>query len=346
MLAAVAEASMGAVEGVGVFAWATAYGLEAFFAVDGVSRLASLGRLRLVIGTDSITDLKALLKAEELQGRYPRVDISFVVNAGNNLFHPKLCWFERPNGTRLIVGSANLTRGGLQGNWEASAVLEVDSAELSRAVDDWLDGIEPGALLVSDQRVREAVADNIGDERSTRRARRSTTPVIPEPPASSEVDSWLVAELNKSRKNSAGQSLFSQASFDESTFTKFFGYPGVEFELGLIPVADDGSLGALESRKGRFKSASVNYYFELGAVQGVPYPASGRPVAVFGRLAGGGYLYLVRLPGEAGHQELEGVLARVDPSPGTRMRREVVAADVIRDAWPAAPILVTPAIPL
>ncbi len=55
----------------------------------------------------------------------------FTVDTGSKgtLFHPKLYFAKGQNFARLIVGSANLTAGGLNDNIEASIALELDLAQ-------------------------------------------------------------------------------------------------------------------------------------------------------------------------------------------------------------------------
>ena len=339
-LQALAESSVGAVSGGGIFAWATSSGLSTLFLNPDFEEFVSSNPFRLVVGTDSITDGKAIAKLLKLSEAFPLLDVKALVNDERPLFHPKLAWFQREESVSILMGSANLTQGGLIGNWEAVAVSEqpIETVtDLQTSIDDWLEDANPGLLPLTDARVQARVALNSGDERSVK---KPSAPVEPSTLTKGDYSSWLVAQLNKSRKNSQGESMFSQASFDGSTFKKFFDYVGGEVEIVLWPVNLDGSLGSLESRKGRYKSASVNYYFELGTVQGLPYPSEGRPIAVFGRLGGGGYTYRVFLPGTVGHEPLDKWLADTTSGVGSaRMLRRVVTTDELAKAWPENPLL-------
>lgn len=335
LLQALTDTSVDAVGGRGIFAWATSYGVAALFGNPDFEKLLHTHPFEMVIGTDSITDEKAIVALKAAAARFPKLDVKVVLNESRSLFHPKLIWLTTEFGAALFVGSGNLTRGGLLGNWEAFAEIELTSQqaqEIRASTDFWLSTLTPGLVELHDPRVMVRVAQNSGDERSLRRP----TPNTPEKPLEApDYSDWLVAELNKSRKNALGQSMFSQASFDGATFASFFGYAGAEVDVVLTEVKPNGSLGGIESRKGRYKAASINYYFELGSVQGLPYPANGRPIAVFGRLLGGGYVYRVVLPGSAGHSQMSALLtAQVGNTTGTRMRRAIVSTDQITDAWP------------
>lgn len=66
----------------------------------------------------------------------------FLIDTGSahKVFHPKLYFARNSTHSRLLVGSANLTNGGLSGNIEASLVVEQDHAdetqlELSNSVE-------------------------------------------------------------------------------------------------------------------------------------------------------------------------------------------------------------------
>lgn len=78
-------------------------------------------------GLAALLDLKVKLFAIDTGGRSP-------------LFHPKLYFARSKTTARLIVGSANLTTGGLNNNIEASLSLDLDlnlpdDAELAKAIE-------------------------------------------------------------------------------------------------------------------------------------------------------------------------------------------------------------------
>lgn len=53
--------------------------------------------------------------------------------------HPKVYWLKRSQGQTLIVGSANMTRGGLADNHEMSALLSGPPATQERWLRQWID---------------------------------------------------------------------------------------------------------------------------------------------------------------------------------------------------------------
>ncbi|WP_344002134.1 hypothetical protein, partial [Nocardioides lentus] len=143
-----------------------------------------------------------------------------------------------------------------------------------------------------------------------------------------------------------GASMFSQANFTKELFETYFGVENGKTELMLTPVEPDGTLGELETRLGRFKPRSTNYYFELAAATGLPHPGEQAPIAVFLELDSGAYLYLFRLPGQVGFDELDALLASYPAPGGNRLRRETLDLATLQDAWPGCPLLSAPEPPL
>jgi HKD family nuclease len=91
-------------------------------AVDDFSRR---GRVRLSVGIDvggtSAEGFSDLLEALDARG-----DIWIFHNAGNPTFHPKVYLFKNDQSADLVVGSGNLTEGGLYTNYEASMRMRLD----------------------------------------------------------------------------------------------------------------------------------------------------------------------------------------------------------------------------
>jgi HKD family nuclease len=105
----------------------------------------------------------------------------FVVDTGSRhvLFHPKLYFVKSDEHARVVIGSANLTIGGLNNNIEAGVAIDLDlsnpaDATLAKSIEDKLDAMPteyPGhviqltkkseleALLESGRLLDEAAAD-------------------------------------------------------------------------------------------------------------------------------------------------------------------------------------------
>jgi HKD family nuclease len=94
----------------------------AFLKVRGLDQLrAALRRAEgeIIIGASRffITDWMALSQLWKIGKANPRLVVRRFFNAG---FHPKIFYFERGIHAQVIIGSSNLTGGGLSGNVEAN----------------------------------------------------------------------------------------------------------------------------------------------------------------------------------------------------------------------------------
>lgn len=338
--------------GGGIFAWTNRAGIASLFDNPVFESFVAKAPFDLVVGTDSITDPPALLALQRHAAEKPLLSVKAFVHDTSAIFHPKICWFDADDGLHLIVGSSNLTRGGLQANWEAftESILVDDEADAVRSeIAHWMESSAGSLLPLDDARVLEAVEANQGDERSIRQRRlpsapRATAPAAPRP-QSAKGDRVLIAEIPKNRKftNSDsphfGEPMFSQANFSREIFESFFGIRRGVAEVLLYHVNDDGDLGELESREGKYKPVSRNYYFELGAARGVPHSGSKPPIGVFLGLESGAYLYVYRLPGQDGYEELDNFLTATWTPRRNQGRRVVATRAELHAAWPGCPLL-------
>lgn len=342
LLSALLLGAHSADSGGGIFAWSNVHGSRALFESPQFRAFLNRGTFQLIVGTDSITDSATVELLRSYQEEIEGLSIRALVHNRQALFHPKFAWFCSGADLRLIVGSGNLTRGGLQANWEifGESTLQSELAEEQmRAINSWVSAHQNLLLELDDDAVAEAVSRNDGDERNLRNATRSSSP------SASIVaggERCLVAQIPKSRKDKHGNSMFSQANFNRETFVDFFEVEGNQNEILLFHVESNGSLGALESRQGLTKPSSSNYYFELGSAAGIPHSGANPPIAVFLALDSGAYLYLHRLPGETGYAELDGLLTeRFIPS-GNQGKRVVVTRETLGHYWPTCPVLKAP----
>lgn len=79
-------------------------------------------------------------------------------------FHPKLYLFEDSSGARAIVGSANMTQGGLEDNHELSVAFESNTEDLGNRIRGWIDElfddreiVEATGELVKEYKRRHAI---------------------------------------------------------------------------------------------------------------------------------------------------------------------------------------------
>jgi HKD family nuclease len=113
--------------------------LVAYVSTDGINLLYDDivnfldrgGKIEWIVGIDNAITSKATLeKLMQLEKAYPANVKILLFSAGNDydLYHPKIYWFDDNNSNSIVIGSANLTGGGLLQNFEASVVLHFDAA--------------------------------------------------------------------------------------------------------------------------------------------------------------------------------------------------------------------------
>ena len=112
-------------------------GSTGFKHCSGLSRIRPLiqgfrargGTARILLGIDE--------GGASVEGLYAAIgdfDEKFVLNdAGSGTFHPKLYIFSGEAVSIIVIGSSNLTRGGLFANYEAGVCLELDLTQHSDA---------------------------------------------------------------------------------------------------------------------------------------------------------------------------------------------------------------------
>jgi HKD family nuclease len=102
-----------------------------------IARLESGLKARFAISLNFFqTDPDLLWKLLKLTGKY---HLSLYLSNSERTFHPKLYALSSTNGCFVLVGSANLTSGGLETNYEASALINDPSGTLSREVAKYID---------------------------------------------------------------------------------------------------------------------------------------------------------------------------------------------------------------
>jgi hypothetical protein len=339
LVEALLEACQGAHRGGGAFAFATRAGAKLLLEDETFLAFAAKKPFELIVGIDAITTNEALntiRKAADASSI--RVSV-FLNNRQQLLFHPKFCWFRNSTGGQLIVGSGNLTIGGLRANWEAFSINELSKAEADRVESMWTRWIasHSAALLSTDDpRVVARAAENsawirlVTPEEVKQGAGDSgadgtgTVPV-------QETNDVLIAEIPKSGNR------WNQANFDLGSYEHFFGAKrGTQRRILLQHVHADGKLAEVESRPS-VAVKSHNYRFELQAASGLPYPRKRRPIAVFVRVATRTFRYRLLMPSDPDYSRARAILDERWTGPSNEMRRVSMKIKELRELWPTAP---------
>lgn len=337
VLEAILDACHDAAEGTGMFAFASAKGVRMLFEDVDFAGFLKRASFNLIVGVDAVTNVAALELLKDYTETYRGLDVRvFLHQRRGILFHPKFCWFRSPEGGTVVLGSGNLTPGGLAGNWEAYSLREMTAAEARTTAAQWREW-----TLSNRARLRP-----VDDEEALARAAENVASVIPavdsddfaldSVPPTTAPDAVLIAEIPRGER-------WKQANFDLETFRQFFqATPGTRQRVFLWHVAADGTIGDIEVRP-CVSVKSQNYRIELGAAANLPYPEGAfRPIAVFLRSATRKFRYRLLMPGEPSYNHVLRILAQRWTGHAGRVRRVTMSADELRQAWPDSPLLMEP----
>lgn len=347
------EACKGATRGAGAFAFLSTGGVRLFLQDRGFAKFAQMGAFDLVVGVNAITDTAAIAALEAVRANLPTLKASVHIPTNPKaIFHPKFAWFEKPSGGVLVTGSGNLTAGGLRLNVEAFNVSTLSTHEvqaLSAQWDTFKARSAANLFTTADPKVVTCLERNAKRWQLDRA--RPPGPHLPRPgetlPAEAQAETAvdvdalptvepttevLVAEIPKSLDR------WKQANFSQDIFINFFGLSTTVARTAcLFHVHADGTVGVQKRRPGVVVS-SKNYRLELDAASGIDYPAQGRPIGIFVRIATRTFTYMLVLPGDPGHSQLTALLQAEVPNPGRNMRRVVLQAQQVQTAWPTSPL--------
>jgi hypothetical protein len=340
LLDALADAAHGAERGGGIFAFASAQGIATFLDDPVIEPLTKTTSFELVLGMDAITDTRALSALVDRLPHRPGLNARVLIHELPALFHPKLCWFVHGDAVTLVVGSGNLTPGGLTKNLEAFTVAALEgptAAEAEASIAAWFDRWEAQLFAPDAPEAKAQAEKNSGAERSLKR------PMATEKEDSSDelvrLDDESAVLVFEVPRNAPGR---MQLNVSKNNFEDFFGgVPGSQKRILIQHVEADGSLAEVEPPRAVFRTSSRNFRFEVAADRTTPYPAQGqgRPIAVFVRRPDGIFRYRLLWPGGGGYPEMDSFLtSRTEPA-GTNMRREPATVAELRAAWPNAPLL-------
>ena len=346
------EAIIGAAQGAytwrGVYAFASRQGVDWLFDDPAIGQLfANGGEVDLLVGLDAVTNRQTLERLQELEQGYqhfrPRVFWNDVVS----LFHPKMSVFTYPDGGRkLIIGSGNLTAGGLMNNVEAyTTISAVQDEEIDvSALDEFLDQHGEAIRRIDDEALERAEQNlihrvnqgqlagsiNITAPPRTRRPLR-LVPSVGDGGAAI-VDRILIAQIPRA----GGR--WSQVHFNADVVRDYFRM--VDFgtqRAYLVQVGHDGVRSEGEVRPCVYSSSNGNHKIEFGAASGRQYPAT-PPVLVLRERQLRVFDYMLLFPGANGYSEAFD-LTNTLPRLGRGLPRVMTDINTLERAWAACPLL-------
>ena len=339
----------------GIFAFASANGVIGLLDDPAFRAFVSRGgTVRVLVGLDAVTDhraLQALLDASNSYG--PRFVPHVFKSEQPGLFHPKMVRGRRDDESGvLLVGSGNLTPGGLRDNIEAYSVLRFDAATppddsewdafLANHGDE-ISLIDADAL---ERGLRNAQRSRLGRRIARRRPTRVPVEAVGEElgggeearqldeiPDGKPDDRMLVATVP------AAGGRWHQVHFNEPAIRLYFrARPGTSDRVFLYRLEPGGTVVAEPPRPVVFSAATNrNHKIEFGARHGSAYPTAGPPILVLRELGQRQHLYILLFPGEPGYTEMESLLS-VERTIGPGVPRALVTRGRLEAVWPAVPL--------
>jgi HKD family nuclease len=320
LLEVLLEASETAKQGAGAFAFASASGISLLLEDPSFVKLLGRGGFELIVGVDGTTDTRAIEKLRSLAREHPNLQAKVFLSPGERpIFHPKLCWFRDGDVGTVIVGSGNLTQGGLIDNWEAFSVARLGNEEFVALEKDWLQfKIRAASNLVA-----------LDDPEVARRAEQNSSKPTQLKRATRPARTILVAELPN-----GGNARKSQVNFRKEAFFGFFGAkPGALFRYVFSDVTTPN---AVPESRACVEAQSQNYRFELNALKGRPYPVGERPIGVFERVGTRSFRYCVLFPGDPDYKKVKRFLEKHSIRRGQFSLNYECSSKVLQAAWPNA----------
>ena len=172
LLDALADAAHGAESGGGIFAFASAQGIAMFLDDPVIEPWTKTANFELVVGMDAITDTRALSALVNRLPHRPGLTARVLLHELPALFHPKLTWFVRGETVILVVGSGNLTPGGLTNNLEAFTVATLQGPaanDVQTSITEWLNRWEAQLFAPDAPKAKARAKQNSGSERSLKK---------------------------------------------------------------------------------------------------------------------------------------------------------------------------------
>ena len=322
LLELLADAAQSSDGGIAIFSFASCAGVRLLFSDPGFSDFLRRGEFHLIVGVDEVTTPDVLtMLADEAQSRCGLRTCVFLHSRKAAIFHPKVSWFYSAQASRSIVGSGNLTKGGLLNNWEAFIDAKTKANGTKRINSRWKQWLEANKRNLCPPTDPDALSRAQDNQRSRERHEEETVEIDDDRAEANSDELVLLAEIPRAANR------WNQANFDKSTYTKFFGLkPGSTRRVVLYPVRRDGTVGDPEVRPG-VSVKSQNYRIELGQAAGLSYPTNDRPVGIFRRTGVRRFRYRLIMPLDDDYDGVRSILARRSLDPNNqqaKMRRTVL----------------------
>ena len=328
-------------------------GVYAFASRDGVDHLIedpivhdymrAGGEIDLLVGIDAVTNRPTLERLHELEQRNRKFRPKVFWNESTGLFHPKISDFTYEDGRRtLIVGSGNLTPGGMMNNFEGYTIVSVDGTEELdvTALDEFLVRHADNIKSIDDKALERAARNLVRTIRNARKTgvvavsrgpRRGAAATRPSPVPG--FDRILIARVP------AAGGRWAQVHFNVDVLRDYFQISDRHTQrVYLTQVAANGDREEVEVRPCVFSETNKNHKIEVRAAKGKEYPDEAPPILVFRERQLRTFDYMLLMPDEIGYGSLMELTDKL-PSLGKGLRRVISDMNTLEDAWPYCPLL-------
>lgn len=327
------------------FGFLTGSGLNALLGVPEIREVLLHSDVEVLVGLDAVTDRPGLERLRELAGKNPQFKPLVIKNTTGALIHPKMLAARYADGRAVaVVGSNNLSSGGLSGNVECYTIARFKPDE-HLDFSDWDRFIQRWAPLITEIDVEAIEAAKQNTLRLKRVRKAATTSVRPdsgvvlsdgqvhETPVSGAEDleePLLVAQIPKA----GGR--WSQVHYSAEIIQAYF---RASADADIFLRKFDST--SVEARKVVYSERNKNYKIELAAARMAgEYPASGRPVVVFRRESSAHrrHRYVFLMPGDEGHAEMAELARQAFDGRANQVPRAIVSRSRVITEWPECPL--------
>lgn len=332
----------------GIFAFATGDAVKTLFVEDPMVRsFIGRGNIDLIVGLDAVTNVSAMQELSRLTQQSKAFQARVFINPTASLFHPKISHFIHDNGESvLIVGSGNLTSGGLRKNIEAFTIIS-GSAEELRCISAWDDFVTRRQSCI--QEIGEEAFRLASQNRQIARKRKpKEREVEPEGTEEREPEEEPKEEVPVQEGESrfliarvpAAGGRWHQIHYNKEVISDFFkASPASSDRVFLREVQTDGTLGPDEARPVVYsEGTNRNLKIEVAAKRGEKYPLSGKPIIVLREVGLRSFLYVLLMPGDDGYEQMLRATEEL-PSIGKGVQRVLATTSQVRSLWPTSPLI-------
>lgn len=299
-----------------------------------------------IVGVDSITSADALRTLRELGNSSVGDFYLRAFESSTGLFHPKIFIFKKADGTgTVLIGSNNLTSGGLRDNIEVSVRLdELTEVELQQWEELWdLTNSKTESIKeITDDLLHTLQEIRRRDRITRRRVRRQTEVTFPvvEDMSLVDVDTTTGERRILIREVPRAGDRVHQVHFTLDIADHYFGF---REEIGprqvrLQQVQPNSSPSQVEHRRLVLSSSNRNAKVEVGGARILldNYPENARPILVFEQIETDFFRYMLLLPGDDGFHELSSYLGTLPR--GRALPYRITDINELLEIWSDYPI--------